>query len=84
MSQRGQTGAHATHVHAFLSVHCSTTADSNFFYKSILDENPSCLSGESTPSYLLHSDRVLPRIREVGEAMKTTSTRTSPTAFPRY
>lgn len=38
-------------------------ADHKFFYKAILDENPSCLTGESTPSYLLHSDLVLPRVK---------------------
>lgn len=37
--------------------------DHKFFYKALLDENPSCLTGESTPSYLLHSDRVLPRVQ---------------------
>lgn len=44
--------------------------DSRFFHKSILDDNPSCLSGESTPSYLLHSDIVLPRVKEIAPHAK--------------
>jgi len=41
-----------------------------FFHKALLDENPSCLTGESTPSYLLHSDVVLPRVRELAPEAK--------------
>lgn len=46
------------------------SVDSRFFHKSILDDNPSCLSGESTPSYLLHSDIVLPRVKEIAPHAK--------------
>lgn len=41
-----------------------------FFYKTLLDENPSCLTGESTPSYLLHSDLVLPRVKALAPEAK--------------
>jgi hypothetical protein len=37
--------------------------DHKFFHKALLDDNPSCITGESTPSYLLHSDVVLPRVK---------------------
>lgn len=47
-----------------------TQIDHKFFYKPILDEHPSCLTGESTPSYLLHSDLVLPRVRALAPAAK--------------
>ncbi|CAE7566896.1 kil1 [Symbiodinium microadriaticum] len=35
------------------------------FYHSELDKYPSLITGESTPSYLLHSDIVIPRVRTV-------------------
>lgn len=35
-----------------------------------MDENPSCLTGESTPSYLLHSDLVLPRVKALAPNAK--------------
>ncbi len=41
-----------------------------FFHKALLDENPSCLTGESTPSYMLHSDVVVPRVRELAPEAK--------------
>lgn len=44
--------------------------DHKFFYKALLDENPSCLTGESTPSYLLHSDVVLPRVKALAPQAK--------------
>lgn len=34
----------------------------NFFEKEVLKKHPSLTSGESTPSYLLHSDIVIPRL----------------------
>lgn len=37
----------------------------NFFDKSTIDKNPSLMTGESTPSYLLHSDIVIPRMQAV-------------------
>lgn len=36
-----------------------------FFHARELHTYPSCLTGESTPSYLLDSRRVIPRLREV-------------------
>jgi hypothetical protein len=36
-----------------------------FFYTEELKKHPSCLTGESTPSYLLDSRRVIPRIQQV-------------------
>ena len=36
-----------------------------FFYTSELELHPSCLTGDSTPSYLLDSKRVIPRIHQV-------------------
>jgi hypothetical protein len=35
----------------------------NFFEKEVLKKHPSLITGESTPSYLLHSDLVLPRLK---------------------
>lgn len=37
----------------------------NFYSKDILERYPSLVTGESTPSYLLHSDIVIPRMRMV-------------------
>lgn len=37
----------------------------NFFDKSTIDKNPSLVTGESTPSYLLHSDIVIPRMQAI-------------------
>jgi hypothetical protein len=37
----------------------------NYFNKEALAKYPSLLTGESTPSYLLHSDVALPRLRAV-------------------
>jgi hypothetical protein len=37
----------------------------NFFYTQDLKTHPSCLTGDSTPSYLLDSRRVIPRIQQV-------------------
>ena len=36
-----------------------------FFQSKALDFHPSCLTGDSTPSYLLDSKRVIPRLKEV-------------------
>ena len=36
-----------------------------FFYTEELKRHPSCLTGDSTPSYLLDSRRVIPRIKRV-------------------
>jgi len=36
----------------------------NFFERSQLSQHPSISTGESTPSYLLHSDIVLPRLKK--------------------
>ena len=36
-----------------------------FFYYEDLKSHPSCLTGDSTPSYLLHSDIVIPRVKQV-------------------
>lgn len=36
-----------------------------FFFTDLLKNRPSCLTGDSTPSYLLDSRRVIPRIQEV-------------------
>jgi len=36
-----------------------------FFHYPELQKHPSCLTGDSTPSYLLDSARVIPRLREV-------------------
>ncbi len=36
-----------------------------FFYADELKLCPSCLTGDSTPSYLLHSDLVIPRVKAV-------------------
>jgi hypothetical protein len=36
---------------------------SNFFEKDLLKKHPSLITGESTPSYLLYSDLVLPRLK---------------------
>jgi hypothetical protein len=35
----------------------------NFFEKDLLSRHPSLITGESTPSYLFHSDLVIPRIK---------------------
>lgn len=35
----------------------------NFFEKDLLSRHPSLITGESTPSYLLHSELVIPRIK---------------------
>jgi hypothetical protein len=40
------------------------TTDMNF-YHSELDKYPSLMTGESTPSYMLHGDIVIPRIKSV-------------------
>lgn len=37
----------------------------NFYSKDVLDKYPSLTTGESTPSYLLHSDVVIPRVQLV-------------------
>jgi hypothetical protein len=37
----------------------------NFYHSDVLRTRPSLLTGESTPSYLLHSDVVIPRIKLV-------------------
>ena len=37
----------------------------NFFHMDVLRNRPSLMTGESTPSYLLHSDLVIPRVRMV-------------------
>ena len=37
----------------------------NFFHMEVLRNRPSLLTGESTPSYLLHSDIVIPRVKAV-------------------
>lgn len=42
----------------------SFLVDMNFFH-SDLDKYPSLMTGESTPSYLLHGDIVIPRIKSV-------------------
>jgi hypothetical protein len=36
-----------------------------YFDAKVLEQNPSLMSGESTPSYLLQSDIVIPRILSV-------------------
>ncbi|GMH88167.1 hypothetical protein TrVE_jg13254 [Triparma verrucosa] len=36
-----------------------------FFYYEDLKSHPSCITGDSTPSYLLHSDLVIPRVKTV-------------------
>ncbi len=36
-----------------------------FFFYDELQKYPSCLTGDSTPSYLLHSDIVIPRVKGV-------------------
>ncbi|GMH56266.1 hypothetical protein TL16_g02095 [Triparma laevis f. inornata] len=36
-----------------------------YFYYEDLKSHPSCLTGDSTPSYLLHSDIVIPRVKQV-------------------
>lgn len=36
-----------------------------FFFTEMLHNRPSCLTGDSTPSYLLDSRRVIPRIKRV-------------------
>jgi len=36
-----------------------------FFFKDDLDLHPSCMTGDSTPSYLLDSRRVIPRLKRV-------------------
>jgi hypothetical protein len=42
------------------------------FHKAFLDENPSLITGESTPSYLLHSDVVTPRVKACAPGAKLT------------
>jgi hypothetical protein len=37
----------------------------NFFEGDVLRKHPSLVTGESTPSYLLHSDLVLPRLQRI-------------------
>jgi hypothetical protein len=37
----------------------------NFFYTEDMRTRPSCLTGDSTPSYLLDSRRVIPRLKKV-------------------
>ena len=49
---------------------CTTTEERRnhclqFYYAKELRRHPSCLTGDSTPSYLLDSLRVIPRIKEV-------------------
>jgi hypothetical protein len=49
---------------------CTTTEErrkwcQKFFYYQELYLHPSCMTGDSTPSYLLDSVRVIPRIKEV-------------------
>jgi Aspartyl/Asparaginyl beta-hydroxylase len=36
-----------------------------FYHTGVLEKHPSCLTGDSTPSYLLDSVRVIPRLRSV-------------------
>ena len=36
-----------------------------FYLKEELDRHPSCLTGDSTPSYLIDSRRVIPRLKKV-------------------
>ena len=38
-------------------------ADLNFFHREALHAHASILTGESTPSYMLHSDIALPRLQ---------------------
>eukprot|EP00521_Asterionellopsis_glacialis_P013944 CAMPEP_0195307810 /NCGR_PEP_ID=MMETSP0707-20130614/37903_1 /TAXON_ID=33640 /ORGANISM="Asterionellopsis glacialis, Strain CCMP134" /LENGTH=488 /DNA_ID=CAMNT_0040372063 /DNA_START=948 /DNA_END=2414 /DNA_ORIENTATION=- len=37
----------------------------NFFWKDELQHHPSCLTGDSTPSYLIDSIRVIPRLKQI-------------------
>ena len=37
----------------------------NFYEKEILESHPSLMTGESTPSYLLHADIVIPRMVDI-------------------
>lgn len=39
--------------------------DLNFYHREALHVHASILTGESTPSYMLHSDIVLPRMKSV-------------------
>jgi hypothetical protein len=64
-------GRRETHFFDWRWQHQLTTVDAQLdfyhkFYKTnALAEHPSLFTGESTPSYLLHSDVVLPRLRAV-------------------
>jgi hypothetical protein len=45
---------------------------SKFFFGDVLSQHSSLMSGESTPSYLLHYDIVIPRLRAVAPDAKVT------------
>eukprot|EP00537_Pseudo-nitzschia_pungens_P008919 CAMPEP_0172380400 /NCGR_PEP_ID=MMETSP1060-20121228/70420_1 /TAXON_ID=37318 /ORGANISM="Pseudo-nitzschia pungens, Strain cf. cingulata" /LENGTH=745 /DNA_ID=CAMNT_0013108153 /DNA_START=31 /DNA_END=2268 /DNA_ORIENTATION=+ len=52
----------------------------NFFFAEEMSTRPSCLTGDSTPSYLLDSRRVIPRLKRVFEWSHTTTTTTVDTS----
>jgi hypothetical protein len=46
---------------------------SKFFFGEVLSQHSSLMSGESTPSYLLHYDIVIPRLKAVAPDAKVLS-----------
>ena len=47
----------------YLFIHSFIVTDLNFYHREALQAHASIITGESTPSYLLHSDVVLPRLK---------------------